>query len=558
MRIGIWVLGSIGACLVFACGSSDGGGDAGHGGSLGVGGNGRAGGTNASDGGRTGDAGAGAGNEAGAAGTETAGSEAGSANPSAGAGGEAGAGSSVIPNLIDLDHTRFLEYGKLRVVFKQPVDAASLELKLVPNKPSRLRVTSVARVDSASVDVTLAFYHLPIDYELRVTGELADGTSFQTSATLGGSNNGARVAFLSKQSGSGKIGTWSEASAVAVTGLEAADSVCQFEADAAGFKGKFVALLSAHQSYDAACRALGLSGLVADKCGQAKMPSDAAPWLSPLGYPIANGADQVAADDFETPFAHFADGSLGTQVSVWIGSEPGAIASNGTISDCGGWSQETSYGLTNTFSSDYLLEYARASSTCDAAQHLICLQVGGSFFARSTLHAASGKRAFVSKGEVFGNAGRTAADTLCQTEAGDAGYANAAKFYAYLGTADDDALCHVLGGSGRVTAQCGLASLPTGTWRRADDYPLASAGALFGAGALLAAPISLSADQSQSLDKRPWTGASSTGVTGSNCGDWTTSSGTAEVGTPRCTTGSWQFFSTANCSTSAPVYCFER
>jgi hypothetical protein len=576
MRIGFSVLGLIGCGILYACGSTNGSatGSAGSGGaqagsaSAGVGGD--LGGSSSPSSGAGGvQSGAGTGNGAGMDASGTAGSVgAGGAAGSAETAGEAGAADTVpvIANLIDLTQTHFLDYGKLHVAFKQAVDASSLNLTLLPASPSALHVTSLTRVDDMSVDATLAFYHLPIDYELDVLGQLADATPFQTSATLSGSNNGSRVAFLTKQLGSGKMSTWAEASASASTPIAAADSVCQFEANAAGFKGKFAALLSAHGSYDATCRALGLTGLVANKCGQAAMPSDSAPWLSPLGFPIVNGADNIATDNFETPFARFADGTLGTQVSVWTGSEPGAIANTstgGTSVDCDGWSDTTSYGITNTFSSDYLLEYARADSTCDAAQNMICVQVGASFFGPSTLHEVSGKRAFVSKGAVAGSAGLGAADLLCQGEAASAGYANASNFYAYLGTAANDALCHVLGGSGRVTDQCGLAALPTAVWRRADNYPIASAAALFGAGALLAAPISMSADQSESLDQRPWTGTSSTGVvatstTDGNCGDWSLSSGTAEVGTPRCTTGSWQLFSSAACSSEAPVYCFER
>ena len=573
MRLGLSVLGLIGCGFLYACGSTASGGNAGAAGAV------------ASSGAQAGSAGASVGGNhggssqsggAGSAGMSASGAPGGEVGGAAGSvgvggesgGGEAGAGDAapLIPNLIDLTQTHFLDYGKLHVAFKQAVDASSLNLKLLPTSPSALNVTSVTSVDDTSVDVTLAFYHLPIDYELDVLGQLANATPFQTSATLPGSNNGSRVAFLTKQLGSGKMSTWSEASATASTAIDAADSVCQFEANAAGFKGKFAALLSAHGSYDATCRALGLTGLVANQCGQAVMPSDTAPWLSPLGFPIVNGANNIATDNFETSFARFADGTLGTQVSVWTGSEPGAIANTstgGTSVDCDGWSDTTSYGITNTFSSDYLLEYARADSTCDAAQNMICVQVGASFFGPSTLHEVSGKRAFVSKGAVAGSAGLGAADLLCQGEAASAGYANASNFYAYLGTAANDALCHVLGGSGRVTDQCGLAALPTAVWRRADNYPIASAAALFGAGALLAAPISMSADQSESLDQRPWTGTSSTGVvatstTDGNCGDWSLSSGTAEVGTPRCTTGSWQLFSSAACSSEAPVYCFER
>ena len=45
-------------------------------------------------------------------------------------------------------------------------------------------MTHVAQVDATTADVGLGYYHLPRDYELAMTGQLADTTLFQTSATI--------------------------------------------------------------------------------------------------------------------------------------------------------------------------------------------------------------------------------------------------------------------------------------------------------------------------------------------------------------------------------------
>jgi hypothetical protein len=537
------------------------------------------------------EAGADAGPDAGAEASADAGAEAGAdagadaradAGPDAGADADAGAATDAAtadspadadagppPVTISISTAHFTDYGKLRIAFGHAVNAATLHVTLLPNAPTQLVVTAVTAVDTTTVDATLAYYHLPRDYQLGVTGQLDDGTPFQASATIPGLNNGSRVAFLTTHSGSGQVSTWSNAPSSATTPLEAADGVCQAEASAAGLKGTFVAFLSAQGSYDAGCRAFGLSGKLSANCGQASMPTDGAPWLSTVGLPIVNGATGVVAGNWATPIPYFPDGTRAIGVYTWTGTESGAAAPPGTpgsISyDCNGWSATTSYGVTSADTGDYLPEYGDSDSTCDVSEHMVCMQVGGTFFGPSTLHLISGKRAFVSKGTLTGamsfggQTGVAAGDALCQSEASTAGYANASSFHAYLGTATDDALCHVLGAGGKVTAQCGLSGLPTtGPWERADGYPIGTATQL--ATSDLTAPISLAFDQTQLLSARPWTGSSSNGSTPSSgtCTNWTSSASTSSgyVGTTRGTTNGWAFYSTNSCSGSAPVYCF--
>jgi hypothetical protein len=376
-------------------------------------------------------------------------------------------------------------------------------------------------------------------------------------------NNGSRIAFLSKKTGPGDLRSWT--TPASDTPLHAADATCQAEAEAAGFKGTFVAFLSARASYDAGCRAFGLSGLLANHCGQATQPADDKPWLSPSGLPIVNGATSIAASLWDTPVAYHADGTTDGYEHIWTGTLAGAKADTGTgtdYADCSGWTLNTSYATTATFTAQYLLQYGDSSSICDVAHGLMCLQVGGTFFGRGALYRVLGKRAFVSKGQLTGAmsfAGKTgiaAGDALCQAEATSAGYANAANFRAYLSTAATDAVCHVLGASGKAASQCGLTALPSAVWRRADDYPLANAAGLVSGN--FRAPLSLATDQTQQLGVRPWTGLNGYSGSGS-CADWTSadSASTAVVGTPRSTSYAWSGYSSANCSSSAPLFCFE-
>jgi hypothetical protein len=292
------------------------------------------------------------------------------------------------------------------------------------------------------------------------------------------------------------------------------------------------------------------------------MPADDKPWLSPNGLPIVNGATGVVASLWNTPISFHPDGTTDGSEHFWTGTLPGAVADTGTgpISpDCNGWTQTTNYAETATFTAQYLIEYGESSGDCSDPHGLICLQVGGTFFDTGSLYRVAGKRTFVSKGTLTGAmsfAGKTGVaggDALCQSEAASAGYANAPNFRAYLSTTATDAMCHVLGATGKAVDQCGLTALPTDVWRRADDYPVADAADLISGN--LTAPVSLAPDQSQQVDVRPWTGLS----TPSTCSDWTSAAAgsTADVGTPRSISYAWSAFSTANCNTPAPLFCFE-
>jgi len=560
--------------LVYACGGSTGGGEAAGGGgnAAGSGASGQVSagggaGAHASGGTHTGIAGqmetagdAGVPEGGGAVGTGQAGA---SGEAGAPGGGQADFCTRPSIDIIDLGATKFTDYGKLRVGFKQAVDAATLAVRIVPT--GKLTTIAVTKVDDTTVDVTLGYYHLPRDYQVQVAG-MMNGAAYCGVATIPGDNNGARIGFLSQATGPGEIQSWPEAPGDAKSARDAADAVCQREAEAAGFKGTFVAFLSAHGEYDAACRAFGLDGTIATRCGQTNLPVDHAPWLNPFGLPMVEGATNIVASNWNAALSYRADGVNPVGQHTWTGTTSGAVANSTTDKDCVGWTAQTGVAGIFSFTSEYLPEFDRAYADCAPQNEqvgLMCLQVGGTFFGPNTLHQISGKRGFVSKGKLSGamsfgtSTGIAAADALCQSEANDAGFENVSHFRAYLGTSAADPICHVLGKAGKAADKCGLPAWPSDVWRRADDYPVGTAADL--ANGTLTVPVSLTADKTKALDVRPWV-AADTMAGATTCADWTSNdagSG-AWVGDTSSVSYGWARFSSSKCSASNSVFCFEQ
>jgi len=561
-----WVVLSVALACVYGCGGSDGpsappasdGGEAGAHDSPASGGAG-------GESGQSDNAAAGSATAGGApalAGTGGAAGAAAGAETSGGGAEQAGAdpGPPEIDVGIALDTTRFTDYGKLRIVFAQAVDAATLTIALVPQLPAKLFVSSVSQVDATTVDATLAWYHLPRDYQIRVTGNLPDATRFKATADISGLNNGARVGFITKETGPGALATWAGVPQSA-TPLEAADSVCQKEAEAAGLRGTFQAFLSVNDNLDAGCRAFGLDGKLANNCGQAEMPVDHTPILRVDGWPIVAGATDIAADRWATAIPLQADGRVATPFYTWTGSIFGARSY--TNNDCSGWTASTGNGMASTQVGERLVRY-EAGRSCDVLGDLLCLQTGATFFGPSKLHEVSGKRAFVTKGHLYGTmsfGGKfavAAGDALCQSEAASAAFENADKFRAYLGTADTDALCYILGRTGKLADHCGLAALPdTDPWRRPDNYPIGTAAQL--AAGKLDSALALAADLTILGEERPRTGTELSGATSWNCGDWSSGGFYSLSGDPRFITGKWTSEWTTDCDgEQTSLYCFEN
>jgi hypothetical protein len=273
------------------------------------------------------------------------------------------------------------------------------------------------------------------------------------------------------------------------------------------------------------------------------------------------GATNLALDNWAIPIGYHIDQTPAPQASIWTGSRSGAVSSG---ADCTGWSAASAFGTIAIFADELIPTYD-GNGVCSVSQNLLCIQVGGPFFGQKTFQERPGKRVFVSKGTLTGamsfgaNTGIGAADALCQSEASDAGYLNASRFRAYLSTSADDALCHVLGTTGKVLSKCGLSELSTSEgWSRSDGFSIGPASEI--AKSRLVAPILLAADQTRRVSASPWTGTTANGLASDTCNDWTSGDILVDsvVGVARGTSSGWTNYLGASCNMANPVYCFEH
>ena len=105
-------------------------------------------------------------------------------------------------------------------------------------------------------------------------------------------------AFATSTTGSGDLHSWAEVAGTGLSGLAAADAICQTRAAAGGLDApeEFVAWLSDRDD-DAYCRVFGLHGKRADHCGLPADPVGAGPWLRSDGVPFAATIETALADN---------------------------------------------------------------------------------------------------------------------------------------------------------------------------------------------------------------------------------------------------------------------
>src|SRR5262249_42513339 len=127
-----------------------------------------------------------------------------------------------------------------------------------------------------------------------------------------------------------------------LTGLAAADGVCQARARTAGLANPddYVAWLS-DRNNDAYCRVFGLSGKKSDNCGQASLPVGAGPWLRVDGVPFAGRIEDALSknevystlnvDEFGNTFHFGAESFTATDVDGTLNTVFGDNA------DCNRW-----------------------------------------------------------------------------------------------------------------------------------------------------------------------------------------------------------------------------
>ncbi len=388
---------------------------------------------------------------------------------------------------VDIDEgaTSFTAYGVLELKLTADVEAAEIvacltDTREVATAADSPAVTQVSERASAIYDLELSRYQLPVAYELTV----AVGSPPVVRNTVLAPDEKSRVAFISKTRGNGNLASWTVANDAP---LEAADAVCQADAEAAGLYGAFRAYLSIKHQTDAICRLRGGEGLLEDGCGLADDLTEEqlrAPFLDMTGLPVAYGTEDIEQGLWRLPIGYDAHGvkSESRSQPAWFGTDEMGTAAGG---DCDGWSSGAADAAGLLAGDPYReLPRPRYSLDCDRQSPLLCIGVQPSH-PLALAHVHSGKAVFVSEVAVDQLFDKTTADQHCQT-------VGATDSVAWFSDDSDDALCRVIGESGKLSSNCeGMASFPAvGPWVRTDGYLVAKDTAQLLSG-LLSAPINI-------------------------------------------------------------------
>lgn len=454
---------------------------------------------------------------------------------------------------IDEGATEFNGYGRLELRLSSEVPVREIAVCLTDTRDGATDADSPAVADVVSLgngayEILLSRYQLPVAYQLQV----AAGNPVVVRTTVLAPDERSRVAFISRTTGPGDLTSWTNAEGGS---LEAADAVCQADAEAAGLSGTFSAFLSVDNQTDAICRLRGGEGLLGENCGLDQPLTEAqltAPFLDLRGMPIAYGTADIQVGLWRLPVGYSSDGTpVSRSLTAWTGSEITGVFADG---DCAGWSSLESEVRGSAAGSPAVSAPAGAySSRCDGEKALLCF-AGGEGHPLALTHERSGKAAFIVELGLNAEVDVSSADEACQTAAGRD------DVVAWFSDESHDALCRLAGLPGKVTENCGENELPlvVGPWVRSDGYPVAETSEDVLSGLL--SPITLGwegayspHDETQELVRTNTQAYGGRGVV---------TSATSCISGDRATIGSGWTYISGTCSTSVDfrtfVYCFER
>lgn len=366
-----------------------------------------------------------------------------------------------------------------------------------------------------------------------------------------------RQAFLTSVAGPAVFADWPN---TALSGAAAADEVCQGLAATAAIPNaaNFRAWLSTSTS-DAYCRVQGLSGQRGTGCGGGPQPG-AGPWQLVDGRPFAAGLAELAvlngvvfnpADVFETGTGNHWDRHY------WTATEVDGTADTLT---CGDWTNPASGqgNLAGGRAAGTSLEWTAGQAlSCDATEHLLCLEAGGPGDALpptelpgalAFVTSQMGQGAFAdlaSWPEAHGIAGRAGGDEVCQTLAAAAKLPAPESFLAWLSVfPNDDAIDR----------------LPVGlAWKRIDGVRIAADRSDI-ADQILISALNVTELGAYVSSQQVWTGTRFDGVSVSqDCVGWTSdlAASTGLVGVAMRRDWQWTDFTDYGCNIDRRIYCFS-
>lgn len=360
--------------------------------------------------------------------------------------------------------------------------------------------------------------------------------------------------FATSLAGSANIGSWGSA-AGGKTGLEAADSICQNLANAAGLLGAFRALLS-DSNDDAYCRLHNFSGKKASNCGQATLPNSAGPWVRTDGFPFVNSINALFGNQIFSYVPPVLDESAskvsGFEYYFRGTDELGAL---GYQSGCNDWSSTSSLSVYVGRTSNTIGEWEGGpESHCMLNARLLCFQTGPS--QPLPPFALPGKKVFLSSEEGTGNlhgwassggnTGIAAGDAVCKNRAAATGLQNAQSFKAWISDSGADA-------KDRLTSD--------GPWVRLDGVSVAGSKSDL-VNSMLFTSINLTETGLYRRNRGSFTGTADTGSkTTNHCNNWSSNLDSIEgtIGFVFSAGPGWSDGYEYDCSHSVGygLYCFE-
>ncbi len=372
-----------------------------------------------------------------------------------------------------------------------------------------------------------------------------------------------RIAFVTSAKGTGDFSSWPEAGA-ALTGLEAADSICQAQAADAELanSGAFYAWLS-DSNNEVFCRAHGLSGKQAQNCNGSLTVIDnqpvieAGPWLRTDGLPAAAEILELLGNN--KVYMPMLIDQYGAELqwfeSIWSGTKIGGQADG--MYQCSDWtSGEDGPAIQNqgsNFVASFNIWHGSSIGSCSRISHLLCVETGAG--GAIELPELAGNIIFLT--EAYGNGdlaswpdatpgttGIAAGDSICNKLAADAGLPWQGSYEAWLSDSN-------IAAADRFKHDV--------SWQRLDGIEVAANLAELTDG-VIPASVLVTDQGKYRMHQQVWTG---TGPDGSadakNCSDWVSTEGTGLYGVSVFTYERWTDFTSGSCGNAGlRLYCLSN
>ena len=371
-----------------------------------------------------------------------------------------------------------------------------------------------------------------------------------------------RFVFVTSTVGTGDFSNWPGNLDGGLTGLAAANKICQNTAASSSIPA-ISANASAYRAWvstsatDAFCNVLGFTGTKATNCGGSYTNQKRGPWLRPDGTPWAGNLEALTSEsevyDLEFLDEEGVDARL-TETQHWTGTGASGTATEDT---CLNWGSASGSELGEFGRAPITTGFfwtAWSASSCDNTFRLLCVEgaagdpvptdhgIGASVFVTST----TGTGNLASWTGSGGFAGLTGADNVCRARALVGDLPEPDSFVAWLSTSAVDA-------KDRITTD--------GPFRRVDGPMIASSKADLLDG-LLATSLAVTELGTYLPGPNAYTGTSIAGVdTGANCTNWTNDAINvgATFGQASLASNNWTtYFQTASCDTPNHLYCFSN